>query len=100
MTDFASIDFERSLDDQIVFRGFTRRDLKEAFDSAVAPGANWKDPIVTIVPNDGDLDLVVAGIEFMVGGPTTVVARTFCRRGEDVTVRVVSNAGYYANIGA
>jgi hypothetical protein len=87
------------LDDQIVFRGFTRRQLRDAFDKCLAPGAYWKDPIRTIC-SAADRDLTVAAIEFHVGGPTTVTARSFNHLGTQVTCLVVTNEGYYVNIGA
>jgi hypothetical protein len=88
------------LNNQVVTAdGHTRGELKAAFDKALAPGAYWKDAISTVCTPE-ERDLTVAAIEFFVGGPTTVTPRTFTHRGEQVALLVITNAGYYANIGA
>jgi hypothetical protein len=78
---------------------FTIAQLREAFRRALSPVQHWKEPIRALV-QEGERDLMVAAVEFHVGGPTTVEPRTFNRGGEQVTLLVLENQGYYANIGA
>lgn len=86
-------------DSQVVHEGFTLKQLQDAFETALAPGANWKNPIMTIADAD-TVDLMVAAIEFHVGGPTVITERQFMSGGKMVTKLVLTNQGYYANIGA
>lgn len=74
--------------------------LKSAFGRCVAPGANYKAPIHMLAESQEEADLLVAAIEFHVGGPTTITTREFNSRGRKVTLFVLDNAGYYVNIGA
>lgn len=86
-------------DSQVVYAGFTLAQLRTAFEATLAPGQNWKDEIRTLASAE-DRELVVAAIEFHVGGPTTVESREFTRAGQQVTMLTVTNAGYYVNVGA
>jgi hypothetical protein len=78
---------------------YTIAELRAAFDLALAPGQNWKAPIRTVV-TEQNRDLMVAAVEYFVGGPTKVEPREFTSGGMQVTLLVLENAGYYVNIGA
>lgn len=86
-------------DSQVVYAGFTLKQLQDAFEKALRPGQYWKDSIKTLCTAD-QLSLVQAAIEFHVGGPTSVTPTTFTHQGATVELLVLDNAGYWSNIGA
>lgn len=79
---------------------FTVGLLKQAFGRCIAPGANWKDAIRVLAEDRNEARLLEAAINFHVGGPTTIAPREFSYRGNKTTRFVLTNAGYYRNIGA
>jgi Large polyvalent protein associated domain 29 len=78
--------------DIVTHYGETTVDLREAFENVENP-ANWKLPILATIAIR-EVGKTERAIEFFVGGPTTV--KLF----EGEGYAVLSNAGYYVNIGA
>ena len=70
----------------------TQEALKDAFDSVLRPGQNWKDTISISVPIDSDLALIREAVIHFTGS-----VPTFTTRGTHIRVHA---AGYYAAIGA
>jgi hypothetical protein len=79
---------------------YTIGQLKEAFGRCVAPGRHWKDAVHMIAESQDEARLLVAAIEFHVGGPSTVTERQCSYRGGKITILVIDNAGYWSNIGS
>jgi len=80
--------------------GYSVAALRSAFEHSLAPGQNWKDPIRVLAETQEEAARLVAGIEYFVGGPSTITPREFNRGGKKVALLVVENQGYYRNIGA
>ncbi|QAY80171.1 hypothetical protein [Sphingosinicella sp. BN140058] len=78
-------------DDRPSFRGYSNRQLREAFTS-IQNETHWKDAIDKVVPPDANLDLLAASAIFMAG---TVLETEVVADGIRVT-----GAGYWACIGA
>lgn len=78
-------------DDRPVFQGYTRNQMKPAFDM-VKNAEHWKNPIDAIVPKDTDTSLICAAIGFFAGSVAEV---------EEVSegYRITAN-GYFVDIGA
>lgn len=77
--------------DKVVYGGWTRGQLSEAFD-LVKPAGNWKMPIDAIVKDDVDLQLLNDAVAFFTGGLISTD-----RTSKGVRVR---SEGYYHHIGA
>jgi hypothetical protein len=77
--------------EEIVSRGYTRTQLKAAFD-LVADPTGWKRPINKVVPKNADLDAITEAITFYTGSIARVAKTAKGFR--------VSAAGYYLTIGS
>lgn len=77
-----------------VYKGFTERELREAFDIVKAED-NWKKPI-TVILDEGTYDkygdVIMAAIEFFTGSTVTVI--------QDGETFIMKAAGYYWSVGA
>jgi hypothetical protein len=75
------------------YKGFTRAELKDAFDRVCDP-ANWKNPINVLLGNleVRECDAIAAAVVFYAGCEASLVR-------EGTKTRVTA-AGYYAAVGA
>jgi len=79
--------------DEKVYGGYTRAQLKAAFD-IVKNRENWKYPIDTDIPSDSDFDMIEAAVIFFTGSvPFTADSD------QDGMTRIMA-AGYYTSIGS